>query len=46
MLPIFNRARQFASLDTTQKLAFVQAWFLLGWMRAAILTVSFSWGQP
>jgi hypothetical protein len=38
---MFNRVRKFAALDASQKLIFVQAWFLLGWMRAAILTVSF-----
>ncbi len=38
---MFNRVRQFAALGASQKLIFVQAWFLLGWMRAAILTVSF-----
>ncbi len=40
-LPMSNRVRQFAVLDASQKLIFVQAWFLLGCIRAAILTVSF-----
>ena len=40
-LPMFNRVRQFAALDASQKLIFVQVWFLLGWIRVAILTVSF-----
>lgn len=38
---MFNRIRQFARLDASQKLVFIQAWCLLGWMRAAIFTVSF-----
>ncbi|RLA53342.1 MAG: lasso peptide biosynthesis B2 protein [Gammaproteobacteria bacterium] len=38
---MFNRVRQFAALDASQKLIFVQVWFLLGWIRVAILTVSF-----
>ena len=38
---MLNRVRQFAALDASQKLIFVQAWFLLGWTRGAILTVSF-----
>jgi hypothetical protein len=38
---MFNRVRQFAALGASDKLIFIQAWFLLGWNRAAILTVSF-----
>lgn len=38
---MFNRVRQFIALNTRQKLVFIQAWFLLGGMRAATLTVSF-----
>jgi hypothetical protein len=41
MLPKINRVRQFAALNRSQKLIFVEAWFLLGWMRVATLTISF-----
>ena len=38
---MLKKLRQFAALDLQQKFLFVQAWFMLGWFRAAILTVSF-----
>ena len=36
-----NHFRQFAALDMAQKGIFVQAWFMLGYMRAAILITTF-----
>jgi hypothetical protein len=41
MLLMLNKVRQFAALDLSYKLLFIQAWFLLGYMRAAILATSF-----
>lgn len=38
---MFYRARQFIELDARDKLVFIQAWFLLGWMRAATRIVTF-----
>lgn len=38
---MLNKLRQFAELDLQQKTIFIQAWFRLGWKRAAILTTSF-----
>ena len=38
---LLNKTRKFAALDGEQKIIFIQAWFMLGWARAAILTVSF-----
>ena len=36
-----NKIRKFAALSGEQKRIFIQAWFMLGWARAAILTVTF-----
>ncbi|RLA44043.1 MAG: lasso peptide biosynthesis B2 protein [Gammaproteobacteria bacterium] len=36
-----NKVRKFTALEGEQKIIFIQAWFMLGWARAAILTVSF-----
>ena len=33
--------KKFAELDTGQKAIFIQAWFMLGWARAATLCMSF-----
>ncbi len=38
---MLKKLRQFAALNSQQKLVFAQAWFMLGWFRAAILSVSF-----
>lgn len=38
---LLNKTRKFGALDGEQKIIFIQAWFMLGWARAAILTVSF-----
>ena len=38
---MMRKLQQFFALPWRQKGVFVQAWFLLGWMRAAILTTSF-----
>ncbi len=38
---MLKKLRQFAVLNFQQKYIFIAAWFLLGWMRVAILTVSF-----
>jgi hypothetical protein len=38
---MFEKLGQFASLDTSEKLVFVHGWFLLGYIRAATLAVSF-----
>ena len=38
---IQNKIRKFAALSGEQKRIFIQAWFMLGWARAAILTVTF-----
>ncbi|RLA46836.1 MAG: lasso peptide biosynthesis B2 protein [Gammaproteobacteria bacterium] len=38
---MLKKIRQFTALDVEQKSVFVRAWFLLGWMRAAMLMVSF-----
>jgi hypothetical protein len=40
-LPMLKKARQFAALDLQQKSVLVQAWFMLGWMSAAIILVPF-----
>lgn len=39
--PLLNKVHKFAALDGEQKIIFIQAWFMLGWARAAILSVSF-----
>lgn len=36
-----NRLQKFTALPTRHKLLLVQAWFMLGWYRAAVLLVSF-----
>ena len=42
MLQTFlNKIRKFAALNAEQKIIFIQACFMLGWIRVAILTVSF-----
>lgn len=38
---MLKKLRQFTALNFQQKTVLVQAWFMLGWFRAAILTVSF-----
>ncbi|MEH6589999.1 MAG: lasso peptide biosynthesis B2 protein [Halioglobus sp.] len=38
---MLNKVRQFTALDLSYKLIFIQAWFMLGYMRAAILATSF-----
>ena len=38
---MLRKLRQFTALNFQQKAVFIQAWFMLGWFRAAILTVSF-----
>jgi hypothetical protein len=38
---MMRKLQQFFALPWWQKGIFVRAWFLLGWMRAAILTTSF-----
>ncbi|MEH6584245.1 MAG: hypothetical protein V7754_20100, partial [Halioglobus sp.] len=38
---MLKKARQFKALNRQQQITFVQAWFMLGWMRAAILLTSF-----
>ena len=38
---LLNKFRKFTALDGEQKIIFIPAWFMLGWARAAILTVSF-----
>jgi len=38
---MLKKLRQFAALNFQQKSIFIEAWFLLGWMRVAILAVSF-----
>ena len=38
---LLHKTRKFAALEGEQKIIFIQAWFMLGWARAAILTVSF-----
>ena len=40
-LPMLKRLKQFAELNTEDRRVFVKAWFLLGWVRAAILMTSF-----
>ena len=38
---MLKRLRQFLALDAEDRRLFIKAWFLLGWMRAAILMTSF-----
>lgn len=38
---MLKRIQKFIALSFSDKLLFIQAWFLLGYMRAAILTISF-----
>ena len=38
---MLKRLRQFLALDAQDRRLFIKAWFLLGWMRAAILMTSF-----
>ena len=38
---MLKRLRQFLALDAEDRRLFIKAWFLLGWMRAAILLTSF-----
>lgn len=38
---MFKKIRQFFALDSGYRRLFLQAWFLLGWARAATLTISF-----
>ena len=40
---MMRKLQQFFALPWQQKGVFLQAWFLLGWMRAAILTTSFKY---
>ena len=39
--PMLKRLRQFSALNGDDRRIFIKAWFLLGWMRAAILMTSF-----
>ena len=39
--PAPNRLKKFTALPTRHKLLLGQAWFMLGWYRAAVLLVSF-----
>ena len=39
--PMLKRLRQFSALNAKDRSIFVKAWFMLGWMRAAILLTSF-----
>ena len=41
MQHLLNRLRKFAELDTSHKALFIQAWFMLGWARAATLGMPF-----
>jgi hypothetical protein len=41
MLLILKKVRQFNALELSYQLIFIQAWFLLAYMRAAILVLSF-----
>ena len=38
---MLKRLRQFSALNSEDRRTFIKAWFLLGWMRAAILMTSF-----
>jgi Transglutaminase-like superfamily len=40
---MMRKLQQFVALPWRQKSVFLQAWLLLGWMRAAILTTSFKY---
>ena len=37
---LLNKVRKFTALDGEQKIIFIQAWFMLGWARAAILKLT------
>jgi len=41
LTPLPNRLQKFIALPARHKLLLAQAWFMLGWYRAAVLLVSF-----